>query len=1471
LRANLNILLVTIFVFSGLIARELTGYKNHYKVTIFVFSGLIARELTGYKNHYKVISQTSQAVVISFEFERVEIRDAGETNSNIKIFEIPGLSFNYVNERPLLPVMSLPLTLPEGKRTVSMQVEQTETFPGIYPLEFRDRPNNPGAEQRSQPRARKLSFAKTRAYTSVYPLQVYELEDMGLFRDYQLSALRIFPLQVSANGIKFYKKFTVTISFNNITPPATAIPLRESRLLKNFVINKENLNLVSPRAPVYAAASTTSKPFAGSVDSRVKIMLEEKGIYQVTGKDLRDAGVRIEDINPTTFRLTNKGEEVAFFLTGDQDNSFDPDDFFEFWGERNEKTFLQQYPDQYADPFTDENVYWLEWGGNGGLRMVQENGSLTTTQPGQYNPSFFYSNTIHVEENRQFERLGDGSLEQLSYTRDLWFFDAGIKAIGKKQYPFQLIYPDESSFRPVHVTAMFSGKSFGEHNVMVWLNNGYVGSAAFGWFSQDTARISNVSNSSLLTSDLLHGENTLEVQLPSLPSNQTDIVLLNWFDVTYDRLYKAYKNEIEFRRPAFIPYPNTDLFQFEIDDFRSPDIEIYKKGISKIVNYKIDVEVLNGTNIYKISFQDNVPADDIEYIAITTNKKKKPLKIEKDKPFDPEAPQRTLKDTDNTAEYIIITHNRFVDNARELLNYRRSQGVTAELVDVQDIYDEFNYAIKSPLAIREFLRYAFFNWRRTPRLKYVVLLGDANFNYKSKSAVALDFVPTFFYQTQEFGASASDFPYALISGNDEIPDLFVGRLPVSTNSEAINVIEKIIEFEQNPPVNAWKNRVLFISGNDRTTYELNTNNPAFRTQNTRIIESLIPKNLSAIRLNTIKDPGLPFDPNFGSNSDLREHFEDGLFYINFMGHGGGGIWADVELMDLNDVDNLNNKGMYPFITSMTCFTGAFENPSSLGLAQKLVLAPEKGAIGVFASSGLGYLHNDYAMLWNIGQFMFDRSLTVGEIITLGTILYWSKGRIYGIVNGSIATTWGYDAVKHEMVYQYNLIGDPYIKLQYAEDKVSVVPATVTPQQGDVVDVAITTSLFSADGYLELADSKFNIVDRLPLFGISQNATVSLTIPQDFPEGTGLIRVYLSDGSQDESGQVAIGINHAVLTSLEFFPPDPRVDDTVFVNLRVQDVHGIKKVYIFRETNPDTIFAVQSVSDSFLYVAKMKPTFQLQTVPFEVHVENNVGNISIFHNLSYVVTDSRPDISPVAGSLQFTGRKKTQLKVGISNAAGAGSDDNIKVNVHFADGLRNFMAGKFFTTGRVSLSSADSASVIVDFPLDLNRSEYHIYIKAEVDPSEDVQDFNPENNFLNQELTPTIFNVTAAGSDTITVGSAYRVYFPPGSVSDSTAVRLEAIEFPKPQDQTGLIPLALVNQEKYHALKVDLLNPAVNQPSPFNLLVKLNPAFIDTTRYFVEDITLYEKLSDTRPWTSTNYRNNCCLSRAERYVRSFCQF
>ncbi|MEL6820828.1 MAG: C25 family cysteine peptidase, partial [Calditrichota bacterium] len=1426
------------------------------------------------ETYYRITEQNAAGLTIEFEFAELQTISSGNSTDQVWTFELPGLTQNYNSGDPLLPVIGLPLALPQGKSKLNITVHEMNEMPGYFPLLFIDEPAVAvDASAKTSP------VAEPGSYRQLFPAEFVELHEMGMMRDNRIGSLQIYPVQATPSGVRFYKKFTVHIKFDGVQTASGKLSAGEKGLLGDLVVNKQQLDYsyVSNATQLKSTAPGYMKSTFGS---RYRIIIDEDGLYKITGADLEEAGVRLSDVNVAAMRLSNRNRDVAFYLFGDEDGSLDEVDFLEFWGERNERTFIEEFPDQYSDPFSNENVYWLEWGSRAGNRMVEENGSLTSIVPGDFNPAFNFRETVHHEQNNTFERLGRRGQETLSYTSDNWFFDSGIRAVGKNAYPFQLDHPDNSSFNNVIVEAMFAGKSFGAvfndgnpqtddkvpHNVQLWLNNGFVGNGPLTWFNQDTARISNATSSTIRNSDLVHGTNVMEVQLPKLPditiqvngqtipSKGTDIVLLNWFQVTYDKLYLAENNVLEFRRPSFIPFPNTDLFRFELDGFRRPDVEIYKKGISRIVNFKIE-DIIRGEFLeYKISFQDEVVTDDVEYIALTPDMKKKPLRIELDLPPDEENPNLVLQDAANNAEYLIITNRTFLQGARELLAYRESQGVAARLISVQDIYDEFNFGIKSPLAIREFLRYAFFNWQRSPRLKYVVLLGDATFDYKSKSDLDGDFVPTYFYQTDLFGASASDYPYALISGDDDIPDLAVGRIPANTNSDIQNYVAKLIEYDQADVTLPWQSQALFISGNDRSTYELQNRFgeqfPAFRTQNSRVISTLMPKHLSSSRLNTIRDESLPpneFDPNFGTRTTLIDRWNDGLMFINFMGHGGGGIWADVNLMDIPDVELLNNKGRYPFITSMTCFTGSFENPLSEGLAERLVIVPDKGAIGVLASSGLGYLHNDYTMLWFFGQFLFNGSRSIGESLLLGKTLYWNNGGYN--VNGRVYGTPGYSSVRHEMVYQYNYIGDPMTLFRWTPRELDVQISNPTPQRGETVALTVNSPLNDGEGYVELVDRSFNVVERQPLLATGQTTSLSIEIPDDFPDGTGLFRVYLADGTRSVGGNVSLGVNYGVISDLTIIPEAPRVDDSVKVQIRALDVTGLSRVYVIPETNIDTIFAVVSSSDPNLYTVTMPPTFRLKTVFFNVYLENTSGNVSVFSNQSYIVTDQRADILFTNNSLRFTGRKKTQLKVGLTNLAGAGADNEVKVNVRAFEGQQNYTSDISFAEGSAVLRSLDTTSVLLDFNLPLTSGQYDIVLKAELAPGEDITDFNSSNDTLRQEIAASIFNVSpSAGLDTVKIRNRFRVSFPPTSLSDSSAVQISLRDFEAPAAQSGLTPISLLNADIFTALDVALLNPEAQVSGSYTVEIDLNATLIDSNATPPAELRLYEKRSAAGPWT-----------------------
>jgi hypothetical protein len=1440
--------------------------RNRIFGILFVFVWL-GFALPASAKYYRVISQNENGITLEVQFP--DVRQV-TTEDGYTRFEISGLNQNYAPGFPLLPVLNIPLTLPDCRTDVQVQIEKSEALSELKPLIFIDQPNTPIDQNSGADQAKSVSLEFAQ---SQYPPAIAELSELGVFREHYLSRLRVYPLQVNGNSARFFRKMRIHIRFLDHQPVYRSVPQKEAELLGKIVANPAQLSYGKIYTRQTAQAPLYNPVAAGR--TRVKLIVDQNGIYKVTGDDLADANVDLSTINPAQMRLTNRGKDVPIFLRGVQDGTFDPEDVLEFWGERNERTFTHLYPDVYADPFSDENVYWLSWDGSAGARIIEENGSIVATRSGQYNPSAYFTTTVHVERDNYFERFGQANQEELSYKRDHWFFDGGIKAVGKKPYTFELVYPEKNSFDPVYVKVMMSGLSFKQalgnveqpHQAMIWLNNAFVGQSRSDWFSQDTATITNFRNSTIRNADLQHGTNTLEVQMPVLPdvgdpanpSKGTDIVLLNWFEVTYDRQYKAHNDYIEFTKPTFVPFPNVDLFQFEIDNFSSPDIDIYKIGVSKIVNFKIELINEPNSQHYKLTFQDNIQGNEVRYVALTESQKKKPLKIELDRPWDASAPERVLRSANNAADYLIITHGKLLASVQQLADYRRSQGATVEVVDVQEIYDEFNFGIKSPLAIQDFLRYAFFNWNRNTRLKYVLFFGSSNLNYKLRDNVAEDLVPTFLYQTEKFGAVASDYPFSLIAGNDELPDLFVGRLPARTPSEVAAITNKIIEYEQNAPKAAWRNQALFISGNDRSTFELQSQfgnkYPAFRSQNSRIIESILPASHSAFRLNTVLDTTKAFDPNFGSTTDLIDRWDNGLFMINFMGHGGGYIWADAGLMQLSDVDRLNNKGKYPFVTSMTCFTGAFENPNRQGLSARLVLAPEKGAIGAVASSGLGYLHNDYAMMWEVGQFLFDPNRTVGEIFALGKILYYDTGDRYNI-NGDIVSTIGYSAIKHEMIYQYNLISDPFLKLRYTTDSLAIQLNTNTPQPGQTLEIGVSSDLQNADGYVELVDDGYNIVNRVPLFGVSGSTTVLLPIPTDFPPGKGLVRAYLSDGSADRSGAQRIGVDHAAVTAVKFDPPKPDVDDTVRVQMRIVDAQGIRRVYLFRDgVKTDTIFAIRSSADPDLYEAKLSPTFELRSVYFNIYVENTLGNVSLIPNQSYTVTDIRPDLKFVPNSMRFAGKKAIELQIGIENAAGAGDDGEVSFRVYFAEGLNNARNGNYFATASGLLGAVDSVTVATRFTLPQNRDLYDLYAIVEVNPSENIEDFNHANDTTRAVLKRDIYAFAPGTGDTVSFGNGYQVVVPQTAIADSVVMRIRTNAFTSPQDQPGLVPIPLFAPGTYQSLELRNLRPDAALTDQLQVVVNLDTTLFDNNRININDIQLYQKSGANTPWTATGYRVN----------------
>jgi hypothetical protein len=152
-----------------------------------------------------------------------------------------------------------------------------------------------------------------------------------------------------------------------------------------------------------------------------------------------------------------------------------------------------------------------------------------------------------------------------------------------------------------------------------------------------------------------------------------------------------------------------------------------------------------------------------------------------------------LKRPQAGADYLLIGPREFLVESEPLLELRRSQGLTTRSVALGEVYAEFGHGEVGPEAIREFLSYAYHEWT-SPQVRYVVLLGDGTYDYKDYLGYSVpNVVPPLLARTSYLW-TASDPAYGWVNGEDELPDIAIGRLPVETVEETRALVTKLVAF-----------------------------------------------------------------------------------------------------------------------------------------------------------------------------------------------------------------------------------------------------------------------------------------------------------------------------------------------------------------------------------------------------------------------------------------------------------------------------------------------------------------------------------------------------------------------------------------------------------------------------------------------------------------------------------------------------
>jgi len=1260
-----------------------------------------------------------------------QVHSEPSIQGNVCQISCPGLENQVANGLPNLPVYTqLFNALPEE---ITYQINGSELTRTVLPAPlaiFYDQVKDGGTQSQDGNLSDNLSHRN-----KTYPSQSVQIVYVGKVRGTPLTKILIFPYRVSSDGreITYYINLEVRCTIQPNRQLTTDESLANEPLLKNLPVATKSWRREIPRA---MAKVNTTLP----VNQRlVKISVNEDGIYRISKSTLRDSSIVLKGVDPRTFRLFNKGKEVPLFVNGESDGIFNDGDYLEFFGQR----LRNSVADYEYDPFTSINVYWLTWGGDFGLRYAEESAQPTVNTNAAICPTE-YLYTKHIEENRSFERLGQVDVNQPTYLSDHWFFDGGISGGTTQQYTINLIYPNPNTTKNFNAWVRMHGLTYqvGNHDVTIYVNNKQIAQAS--WSAQTPKIIENESGQVLYNNFLTHGANTLQIAVSgSDPTNRYDKVLFDWVKIQYYRLYKAYQNEIDFYRPQGFP---NGLYQFTITDFQSPDISIYKVGKSKLRDFEV---VYNpGKKNYSVTLQDNVYDDSTLYWAAAAPGIKKPYYLRCDTLLG-------LANSLNGANIVIIAPEKWIHKLDKLENFYRSIGLEPRSISVTKIYNEFNHGIVSPFAIKRFLQYVYANWRPVP--EYVLLIGKAELQEQES-------VPAFFFQSYKFGACASDFWYALVD-EDEVPDFAIGRWPCRTEEELQLLIKKRIAYTKNNLLGEWNNELLFIAGME----------DVFKVQSENMIQRQIDKayNINRIYIN----PTSVGEPFFGNSDSLINLFNRGVVLGNFMGHGGGAVWADRSLFNTSHIKYLNNLNCLPFLTSLTCFTADFTNVNGLGFY--MLLAPNGGAIGLWGATSVGWIKNDYLMAKPFYDVIFQPGMSVGKAIQIAKIKYLTEQDYF-------------DYLKSSMLFSYNLIGDPTVVLPFPQQTLSLKIDKSAPAAGDTLTLTGTLPFNKGELYLQVFDSsKYRLFSEPRRISFnSNNFKYSFKLPENLQPGGTYLNYYLHNSTrlQDAHGVTFFDIRGLTFYGFACEPARPAknspfdlVISTELTNLRslvcrldtvgayeYLDENGIEHVVSFQSDTGYIELAMTPVSGN-------SHQWHL-TTPLKIGIPGKLialkftafgGGVTTESQLYAVRIKSEPDFIPLA--IRQGGVNFPELIVDVKYI---GDDTlNTTVQVERLQGATSILFGNRqyrFLPNRINHVSLPGV-------LGTEWSRFQVV----VDPENRISESNENNNSLTDSLFVNTFPVLPGiGSsydgktnDTLTFASVFKVHIAPDAVTDSAVIIL----------------------------------------------------------------------------------------------------
>jgi hypothetical protein len=734
-----------------------------------------------------------------------------------------------------------------------------------------------------------------------------------------------------------------------------------------------------------------------------KISIEEDGVYKLDKKFLSDLGIDVSSLDPRTIKVYgNHGAmlpelnsafrnddlmENAIQIVGESDGTFDKEDYILFYGEGPHKWKFNESAGKYdhiTNLYSNKTYYFITFGGDRGERIIQNNSGSTLSHDVTVNE--FDDFVFHEEE--KINHLKSGKT---------WYGESfDIDNIRSFNETFENLVKDE----PVHLSAIMVARSLVRSSFDVSAN----GNA-----------ILSTSMSSVGTGSTSAKTSFPVVDTGSFYSNSDQINLT----FNYSKNLSSSVGWLDYYELHAKRHLATASSQNRFLSIKSKDYNVTKYEISG----SHDIKVWNVTDPFSVIEQNTSSSNNSkEFKSENSGEIEKFIMFENEfmsAEIVGEVANQNLHGIP-AVEYLVITHEDFLEAAQKLVDYRASKGLTGRAVTTKEIFNEYSSGSQDVVAMRDFIKSIYDKDNNT--LKYVLMFGDGSYDYKDIIHGNNNYVPT--YESKESYAPVDSYCsndyFGFLDENEgrwwgnvkHYMDVCVGRIPVNSLSQGLAMVKKIQHYESNKTLGDWRNRVVYAADDGDLKWDsihIDDAEDLFHISATDHTEY----NSRKIYLDAFKQESLGGSSRYpDATSEFNKFMDKGSLVMNYTGHGGEQGLAQESLIDVPTINKWNNLDNMPLFITATCEFSRYDDPERLSAGEHSLLNEEGGMIGLMTTVRLvrpgpnKYLN---LRIWKDNLFDdFEETPTIGEIFLHG---------------------------KNLNVISYNdrnftLLGDPALKLNY---------------------------------------------------------------------------------------------------------------------------------------------------------------------------------------------------------------------------------------------------------------------------------------------------------------------------------------------------------------------------------------------------------------------------------------------------------